>query len=120
MSNNLQNTVQILPGLLAGPSKTHQDGDSKQAKKLENVRLSKSISALGRHGFNLLNFYSTKQAFHLLKSDSLQNSQKQATAGSFFSEGLAQDDNARLATLMSYRHAAAISCWRSLTKRYIL
>jgi len=48
------------------------------------------------------------------------HSQKQATAGSFFSEGLAQDESARPATLMSYRHAAAISCWRSRTKCYIL
>lgn len=77
MSNILQNTVQILPGSLAGPSNTQQDGDSKQPKKEENVRLVKSISALGGHVFNLLNFYSTEQAFHSLKSDSLRNSQKQ-------------------------------------------
>ncbi len=49
MSNNIQNTVRILPGSLAGPSKTQQDGDSKQPQKQENVRLGKSISALGGH-----------------------------------------------------------------------
>lgn len=120
MSNSLQNTVRILPVSLASPSKTQQGGASKQAKKQENVRLVKSALAYGGHVFNLFNFYPTEQAFHLLKSDSLRNSQKQATAGGFFSEGLAQDDSARLATLMSYRHAAVISCWRSLTKRYVL